>query len=594
MRQPSGGGADRLESLNVTLQIAGSVALLLFGLSLIRTGMEDAFGMRLKMILGFGTQTSPRAFFAGLVTTLGLQSSTATALLTASFVKRTLIDSRMAQIVLLGANVGTALTAFVVSTGIEAFAPVFILIGYVMRKRAGAHAEGASGPSSGAWAGGTGSALIGIGLILISLTILEHATLPVRDSAALAAFIPMLENALPVAVALAAVVAVLCSSSLAAVLLVLSLPMPPTLTVAMVLGANLGGALPAVFATTHEGPAARRLTTGNLIVRSLGCLIALPFAGIIAQILQTGPLARAAAQTGSGLAVEMHVIFNLVLAAVIWPFVGLVTRALTRLIPDEEAAPSDTANWLDESSLDFPPLALSGASREVLAIGDLAERMLDQTRTAFTSNDTSHLLTMAQIEDEIDRRQQRVKSYLSRLGSNATETERRRTISILDYVINIEHIGDIIDKGLGPEVRSKVGLGLRFSTAGYHELDRMFVMTQENLRLAQTVFMTGDRDMARRLVELKVDIRNFERQSSQRHLMRLRDGGQESRETSSLHLDILRDLKRINAHAVSVAYPILDEDGLLIESRLRSERKEKKKNKDRSEQRDRPRVPGEI
>lgn len=575
-----------MESLEVTLQIAGSVALLLFGLSLIRTGMEEAFGIRLKMILGFGTRTGPRAFVAGLVATLGLQSSTATALLTASFVKRTLIDSRMAQIVLLGANIGTALTAFVVSTGIEAFAPVFVLTGYTLRRRAGSAADKSA--TGAAWAGGTGSALIGMGLILISLVILEQATLPVRDSAALAAFIPMLENALPVALVLAAVVAVLCSSSLAAVLLVLSLPMPPLLSLAMVLGANLGGALPAVLATAHDGPAARRLTTGNLIVRALGCLIALPLAGLIVGLLQAAPFAE------MGLAVQMHLAFNLGLAAVIWPLIGPLTRILTRLIPDEEAAPSDSANWLDETALEFPPLALAGASREVLAIGDLAERMLEQTRTAFTSNDTSHLLAMSQIEDEIDRRQQRVKSYLSRLGNKATETERRRTISILDYVINLEHVGDIIDKGLGPEVRSKVGLGLRFSREGYHELDRMFVMTQENLRLAQTVFMTGDRDMARRLVELKVDIRNFERQSSQRHLMRLRDGGQASRETSSLHLDILRDLKRINAHAVSVAYPILDEDGLLIESRLRSERKEKKKHKDRSDPRDRPRVPGEA
>lgn len=550
-----------MNSLQVALQIAGSVALLLFGLSLVRTGMEEAFGMRLKMVLGFGTRTGPRAFFVGLLATLGLQSSTATALLTASFVKRSLVKAGMAQIVLLGANVGTALTALIISTGIEAVAPVLVLAGYVMRR------------GKGAVRAGVGSALIGIGLMLVSLTLLEHATAPIRTSEPLAAFLAMLGDAAPVAMALSAAIALLCSSSLAAVLIVLTLPVSPALTVVMVLGANLGGALPAVIATANQGVAARRLTLGNLTIRGLGCLVALPLADRIAAVLDALPVHQTA------LAVEVHVAFNLVLAVLIWPLVGVVTRLMTWFLPEADAPVSDTGNWLDEAQLELPPLALAGASREVLAIGDLAERMLNQTRTAFGANDTTHLAAVAELEDSIDRRQQGVKSYLSRLGEIATETERRRTINILDYVINLEHIGDIVDKGLTPAVRKKIGLGLRFSDEGYDELDRMFLMTEENLRMAQTVFMTSDRDMARKLVELKVDIRNFERQSSQRHLMRLRDGDRESRETSSLHLDILRDLKRINAHAVSVAYPILDEEGLLIESRLRSQTAERKKQK---------------
>lgn len=549
-----------MNSFEVALQIAGSVALLLFGLSQIRMGMEEAFGMRLKMILGFGTQTGLRAFMTGLWATLGLQSSTATALLTASFVKRALIDGQMAQIVLLGANVGTALTALVVSTGIEAVAPILVLIGYAMHRR------------NGAIPAGIGSGLIGVGLMLISLALLDDATAPIRNSEALAAFLSMLDNAAPVALVLAAGLAVLCSSSLAAVLVVLSLPMPPALTVVMVLGANLGGALPAVLATANEGIAARRLTVGNLMIRAIGCLIAFPFSGMIAQGLDALPFRQ------TGLAVEAHVAFNVVLAVLIWPAVKGVTRLVAWMIPDDEAHVSDSSHWLDAALLDTPQLALAGASREVLAIGDMAERMLRQTRSAFGTNDTSHLAAVGELEERIDRRQQEVKNYLSRLGNTATETDRRRAINILDYVINLEHVGDIIEKGLAPAVRKKIGLGLRFSNEGYHELDRMFLMTQENLRMAQTVFMTSDRDMARKLVELKVGIRNFERLSSQRHLMRLRAGEPESRETSSLHLDILRDLKRINAHAVAIAHPILDEEGLLIESRLRSV-KDKKKQK---------------
>ncbi|RJL07217.1 Na/Pi cotransporter family protein [Paracoccus siganidrum] len=538
-------------SLVVFFQLAGAVALLLFGLSLVRDGMTEAFGVRLKMALGLGTRTGPRAFLSGLLATLGLQSSTATALMTASFVERDLIRGRMAQIALLGANVGTALTAWFVSAGIEAIAPVLLFSGYVLGRR--------KGP---VWLG-TGRALIGVGLMLISLALLGHATEPLRNAPEIAAFLPMLDAAWPVALLFAAAIAALCSSSLAAVLLILSLPLPPGLTVVLVLGANLGGAVSPVLATSGLGVAARRVALGNLLIRGLGCLAALPVAGL------AGAALTGLALPGAGLAVEAHLAFNIALTLLIWPFTGPIARLLTRLLPDEEREQEHGPRWLDDAVLKSPLLALTGASREVLAIGDAVERMLGQTRHAFDSNDPSPLAEVLALEDRVDRRQQQVKTYLSRLGRDASEEENRRAITILDYVINLEHIGDIIDKGLAPEVRKKIGLGLRFSAEGYQELDAMFLMTQENLRMAQTVFMTRDRDMARRLMELKVDIRNMERQSAQRHLIRLRDGQPESRETSSLHLDILRDLKRINAHIASVAHPILDEEGLLIESRLR-------------------------
>ncbi|WP_243698576.1 Na/Pi cotransporter family protein [Paracoccus alkanivorans] len=541
-----------MESLSVFFQLAGAVAMLLFGLRLVSDGMTDAFGVRLKTALGLGTRTGLRAFFSGLIATLGLQSSTATALMTASFAERGLIRGHMGQIVLLGANVGTALTAVVVSAGLEAVAPALLFLGYIMARQA-----------KPVWKG-SGRALIGIGLVLVSLTLLEQATEPLRNAPAVAVFLAMLDGAWPVALLFAALIAVICSSSLAAVLLILSLNLAPGLTVALVLGANLGGAVPPVLATIRAAVSARRLAAGNLLIRGIGCLAVLPFAGQVGGFLETLPFLQ------TGLAVETHLAFNLALAAAIWPFTGLLYRLITHFLPDEEIPAAMTARWLDEAALETPPLALAGASREALAIGDAVERMLNQSRIAFHRNDPAPLAEVAAQEERVDRRQQEVKTYLSRLGREANEEDKRRSITILDYVINLEHAGDIIDKGLVPMVRKKIGLGLWFSDEGYKELDRMFLMTEENLRMAQTVFMTRDRDLARRLMEVKVDIRKLERQSSQHHLIRLREGQTESHDTSSLHLDMLRDLKRINAHIVAVAQPILDEEGLLVESRLRS------------------------
>ncbi len=532
------------------------MALLLFGLRMVRDGMTEAFGLRLKMALGFGTKTRPRAFFSGLVATLGLQSSTATALMTASFVEADMIRPKMAQIVLLGANVGTALSAWIVAAGVEAISPFLLLAGFVMRKQ--------TRPATS----GVGLALIGIGLMLLSLILLNGASAPIRDSQAMAAFLGLLDGAWPVAFAFAAVLAVLCSSSLAVVMLLLSLSLagglPPALSVVMVLGANFGGAIPPILATLKSAPAGRRVAIGNLAVRGIGCLVATPFAGPASAFLMRFPF------IANGLPVEAHLAFNLVLAAVIWPFAGLISEMVVRFVPNAPDKEVVATRWLDDAALDQPTIALTGASREALAIGDLVETMLALTMKAFRQNDPAPLAEVARLEDRVDHLQQEVKIYLSRLGRNAAEEDRRRSIIILDYVINLEHSGDIIEKGLTAEVDKKIRHALRFSEEGYRELNAIFLLTQENMRVAQTIFISRDKELARKLMQVKVDIRRMEKELAERHFLRLQDGQADSLHTSSLHLDMLRDLKRVNAHIISVAYPIVEQDGMLIESRMKS------------------------
>ncbi|WP_455271648.1 Na/Pi cotransporter family protein [Rhizobium herbae] len=545
-----------MESIIVMVNLFGAVALLLFGLSQVKDGATRAFGIKLRTGLAQGTSGPVRSFFGGFVATVALQSSTATALMIASFVEKGLVRARMAQIVLLGANVGTAVTAWIVATGIDWLSPLLILAG-VMLYRAGR-----SSAKQGA-----GTALVGIGLMLLSLHLLGLATEPMRQSPALASFLTMLDSAWPVAMIFAAALAFVSSSSLAVVVLILSLAatgiLSSGLTIALVLGANLGGAVPPVMATLSASASAKRVAAGNLVVRAIGCLLALSVAAPVAVFLQTLPLSP------SKLPVDIHLIFNVALAIVAWPFSSLLSAAMLRLIPDEPKAETGPL-YLDDRALATPVIALSGATREVLRVGDLIEKMLIATMNAFNSNDLVQLQDVGKLEKQVDLLQQEVKLYLSRLGrSGLSDDNGRRSIVIIDYAINLEHIGDIIEKSLTDQVKKKIDNGLKFSEDGYQELITLFNLTIDNLRIAQTIFVTRDADLARHLMEVKVDVRHMEKRSSERHLERLRDGRADSLQTSSLHLDILRDLKRINAHIVSVAHPILDESGLLTESRLR-------------------------
>jgi phosphate:Na+ symporter len=544
-----------MQSAAVMINLLGAVALLLFGLSQVKEGVTRAFGTRLRTGLAKGTRTGPRSFLSGLTATIALQSSTATALTVASFAERDLIRPRMAQIVLLGANVGTAVTAWLVATGIEWLSPLVIFCGLVL-------VRGRSSTRQGA-----GTALIGIGLMLLSLHLLTLATDPMRQSPALVAFIGLLDDAWPVALLLAAVLAFISSSSLAVVVLVLSLAstgiVSSDLLIVLILGANLGGAVPPVVATMAGQSVARRIALGNLIIRGAGCAMALPFAGLAAQAMQLLPLEP------EKLPVDAHLAFNLLLAVLAWPLSGAVVKLTERLVPPDPQ-PESGPRFLDVQALSNPVMALANATREVLGVGDAIERMLMRAESAFRNNDLTPLGEIAALEKRVDRLQQEVKIYLSKLGREGLDGENaRRSIAIIDYAINLEHIGDIIEKGICDVMRKKIANGLKFSDDGYDELKTLFNLTIDNLRTGQTIFQTGDFKLARQLMEIKVDVRRLEKRSAEQHLARLRDGRIESLQTSSLHLDLLRDLKRINAHIVSVAHPILDQSGLLVESRLR-------------------------
>jgi phosphate:Na+ symporter len=544
-----------LETTIVMINLFGAVALLLFGLAQVKDGVSRAFGAKLRTGLASGTRGSVRSFLSGFVATIALQSSTATALMVASFVERELVKPRMAQIVLLGANVGTAVTAWIVATGIEWLSPLIILAGIVLYRSGSTNRQGG------------GTALIGIGLMLLSLHLLGAATEPMRHSPALAAFIGLLDNAWLVALILSAGIAFISSSSLAAVVLILSLAstgiLSAGLIIVLVLGANLGGAIPPVVATLSGPVSARRVTLANLIVRAAGCFIALPLAGSGAHLLEMLPLAA------EKLPVDAHLGFNLALTALAWPFSRLLSRLMIYLVPDEPQS-NNGPKFLDAQELSTPVIALASATREVLSIGDLIERMLIRALETFEKNDISTSNEIPLLERRVDSLQQEVKIYLSKLGREGlTEENGRRSIVIIDYAINLEHIGDIIEKGLLPQVVKKASLSLKLSADGYEELKTLFDLTIDNLRIAQTIFVTRDINLARQLMEMKVEVRRMEKHSAERHLERLRDGRSDSLQTSSMHLDMLRDLKRINAHIISVAHPIMEEVGLLIQSRLR-------------------------
>lgn len=545
-----------MSSTVVLIDLIGAVALLLWGLGLLKTGINRAFGAQLRAYMSACTRNRVMALGAGVVVTLALQSSTAAALMVSSFAGQGFINLAMAQAVMLGANIGTSAVTQVLALDIGWLAPAAIIAGVASsRFRKSAKATGVR------------DVLVGLGLMLLSLTLMRDATDPMRESEALLAFFRLLTEAPVIALALSAGLAAISASSMAVVLFVMALAgtggIDPALCLLMVAGANLGGAIPPVFVASDEGAAAKQVAVANLIVRGIGSIAMLAAVNWIAPLVADYDPAR--------LAVDTHIVFNVVLALVALPLVGVLAKAVEWLVPAGSVSTANAPKHLDESALSDPPAALAAATRETLRIGDTVEKMLQATLASVKANDAAGAQSIYQLDDKVDRLHEAVKLYLSRIpASSLDEATAHQLSSIIDYTVNLEHVGDIIERSLARMTIKKIENHLSFSAAGLHEIEELFLDTIDNLQLAQGVFMSRDRDMARRLMEGKVAIRHKERHSSRQHLRRLQLGVTETLQTTGLHLDILRDLKRINAHLASVAHPILDDAGALSESRLKA------------------------
>ncbi len=547
-----------VSATEILIELLGAVALLLWGTRMVRTGILRAFGADLRHLLRVSLRNRFLAFLAGLGVTGMLQSSTATALVVASFAGRGLVATGPALAVMLGADIGTTLVAQVLSLDIGWLAPILILLGVIAYLGAAAsnYRE-------------LGRVAVGLGLMLLALRLIIGASAPMHDAPILKELFTALADEVLLAVLLAALLTWLAHSSLSVVLLVMSLAVVEVVSLplagTLVLGANLGGALPALTATFGEPPAGRRIAVGNLLFKLIGVVAVLPFVGLLVPwiaLLESDP---------ARFVVNFHTAFNVALGLAFIMLTGPVANLCARLLPDRpvEEDPG-RPRYLDRTTMDTPGLALACAAREVLRMGDLVETMLREAFDVIKRNDRPKLEWMQNLDDAVDRLHEAIKLFVTDVTREPLSSgESRRAAEILSFATNLEHIGDIIDKSLLELADKKIRQQLRFSHEGWNEIDALRSRVADNLQMALGVFMSGDMTIARRLMDEKIAVREAERQAAENHLGRLRAGRPESIDSSALHLDILRDLKRIHSHICAVAYPLLDEAGQLYRSRLK-------------------------
>jgi phosphate:Na+ symporter len=543
----------------ILLQLGGYVGLLLWGTHMVTTGVERGFGAELRQWLGRrlsppGRGARLRAMMIGLAVTAVLQSSTATGLMATSFAARGALDLAPALTVMLGANLGSTLITQILAFDITAIAPILVLLGVVLFRS-----------SADGQAKNLGRVSIGLGLMLLALGALGHTLAPVETAPAVRTVLEALTGEPVLAVLIAGALTWACHSSVAVVLLTASLAasgvIAPVASLALVLGANLGGTLPPLFEAGSG--AARRLPLGNLMVRGAGCIVVLPLLAMIA-----GLLVHIEAAPGR-IVVNFHTAFNLALAVLFLPFTDRLAALLIRFLPDPPR-PADPGKpiHLEPAALDSASVALANAERETLRMADMFEGMLRGAIEVFRSGDRHRAADISRTERIMDQLGAAIRRYLADIGNEQPlddEDEGARGQEILSAVINLEHAADIIANNLLEFAAKRARRGVGFAPQELDAIAAMHAELVDSLRLGLTVFLRGDAALrdARRLVARKRHLRRQEAEAAALNIRSLQGGAigaqaVATRVDNGDFLRIVRDLRRVHSHIAALAYPVLE------------------------------------
>lgn len=556
----SGKETDQLSEtspLLFVLHVAGAAALLIWSVRLVRTGVERGWSVALRRLLRRGGQNRIVAALTGVIAAIGLQSSTAVAILTTSFVAAGTLAAKTGLAILLGADIGSAIVAQILLSRADWLVPVLLVVGVALFLRTQSRDYRMAG-----------RVLIGLALVFVSLSMIRTATEPLRDSAGTLAAMQYLGGDPMTAFVLGALFAWAVLSSVAAVLLFVTLAaqgiLPIEAAAALVLGANLGGTLIALMLTPKTATAARHIVVSNLLLRGGGAIIALMLIRMFSlSIEQLAP-------TPASQLMALHLLFNLAVGILALPLVGPILSGVSRWVrPPAEGANLTRISALDPAALGNADRALACASREVLQLGEGVESMLRAVIGLYDEWNDTVAGAISSKEKEIDKMHIDIKLYLANLQRHATnEDVAHRSLELADMAVNLESAGNTIADTMRNLAQRLDQSGIAFSQTGRDEIRDFHDRVLANVQAGLNVLMTQNPDAARALVEEKDRVRDIEQTLQRSHLDRLKIGLSESIETSNIHQETLRALKQVNSAVTMIAYPILSETGDLLSSRL--------------------------
>lgn len=533
-----------MSGTTLLINLAGSIALLLWGTHMISSALLRGFGTPLRQWLGHNLNNRWMALLSGIGITGILQSSTAVSLMATSFTAAGTLGLAPALAVMLGANIGSTLVVQLLSVDVSILTPIVLLAGLmVFRLRDDSRYES------------VGCALIGLGLMLLALRMLGSTLADVEGTPVFQLIMQSLDGDLLIALLVALILTWLCHSSVAVVLLIVSLAatglLSGTTLVALVLGVNIGGALPSVI--NAGSSVGRRLPLGNLLVRAVGALAVLPFAGLLAE-LKLEP---------SVLVVSLHSGFNLLLALVFIGLTDVLAKGLTHLLPaPERDVDPGMPHYLDEAGLEVANIGLSNAAREALRMADMLSAMLGRLVQLFHTSVPACADEVRRVDQSLDLLGAAIRAYLADIGKEGiSDSDADRSQEILLFVINLEHAADILSSSLTQLAMRRLRRGEQFSAFERGNIAPLHDALLESLSLAITVFLREDIPTAHHLIHRKETVRRLEAHASREHFRKLQEDKNTWAESGDIFQRVLRDYRRVHHHIAALGYPLLERAG---------------------------------
>ncbi|HEX8541439.1 MAG TPA: Na/Pi cotransporter family protein [Pseudomonas sp.] len=529
------------------LDLLSAVALLIWGTHIVRTGILRVYGSQLRQVISQNMSKRPLAFIAGILVTALVQSSNATAMLVTSFVGQGLMALTPALAIMLGADVGTALMSRILTFDLSWLSPLLIFLGvifFLSRKQTRIGQLGRVG--------------IGLGLIVLALQLIVTAAAPITQNAGVKVLFASLTGDLLLDALVGAMFALISYSSLAAVLLtatlagaeIISLPV----AIGLVIGANIGSGLLAFLSTSMQNVAGRQVALGSLLYKLFGLLLIIPVLDPLVRWMDTLGFSP------QDMVIGFHLTYNTARCLLMLPTVGPMARLCSAILPERpEVNGLAKPRHLDLTALSTPSLALANAVRETLRMGDLIEGMLSSMLEVLRGTQTAVTQEMRRLNDDVEALYSAIKLYLAQMPrEDLSEQDNRRWAEIIELTINLELAAGLIERMLRKIQQQKTSQRRSFSEVGLEELAGLHSQLLSNLRLGLSVFLSGDPESARQLLREKRRFRAQERRLAHAHVSRLQRKVVQSLETSSLHLELIADMKRLNSLFCSSAYAVLE------------------------------------
>ncbi|WP_066634678.1 Na/Pi cotransporter family protein [Desulfolucanica intricata] len=535
------------------LGLLGGMGLLLFGMQILSESLQAIAGLRLKVILSTLTKNRFVGMFLGLVITVLFQSSTATSVVLVGLTSAAIITLGQTLSVLLGAGIGTTITAQLIAFKVTEISLPLVSIGAMVvffTKRLKYRQYGL--------------AILGFGLIFLGLQIMSDTMHPLRDDPFFQHLMVGLENKPFLAMIIAAFFAFLVHSSAAAIGIIMLLSIQGLISlesgIYLLFGANIGTCFTAVLSSIGSSRESQRVAAAQILFKLIGVLILLPFVDPFADLI-----AMTTANPGNQVA-NAHTVYNILDAAICLPFLKSFEHLLNKIIPEKKINKAMLApHYLNEELIKSPVIGIGLATREAIHISDHISDMTFDILKVFRKHDPELLETMMEKEKYVDVLAKETSQYLAKiLRQPLSKADFNRCIGLMNIVNDFEHIGDIIEKYITDLAKNKFKTSYDFSEKGWQELGEMHERICELIRMTCIALATNDLALAREVFDTQPELIKLERHFRQRHIARLREGSQCTEETSSIHLDLINALLRISEHIKNIAH-IMVADSLEVD-----------------------------